>query len=137
MSCLLRISEAAALALHTTELLARNLDRYVTAQEIAETLSISEHHLQKVHQRLSKAGIIRSVRGPGGGVQLALEPENVTLMRIYEAIEGPYQPDQCLLNRSVCVRPSCILGTVSSQVNDLVREYFTKTTVAYLAEVDV
>ncbi len=106
MSCLLRISEAAALALHTTELLARNLDRYVTAQEIAETLSISEHHLQKVHQRLSKAGVIRSVRGPGGGVQLAMAPEDVTLMRVYEAIEGPYQPDQCLLNRATCVRPT-------------------------------
>lgn len=134
MANLLRISDASALALHTVEVLARNPDRFVTAQDIAEQLDVSEHHLQKVHQRLSRAGVIRSARGPRGGVQLAKPPGEIRLMDIYETMEGRFDPDQCLLGRPTCARAGCILGNLSEQVNGLVKDYFSKTTVADLAE---
>lgn len=131
---LIRISDAAALALHTVDYLARNRERYVRAQEIAEQLEVSEHHLQKVHQRLSKEGLIQSIRGPKGGVQLAKDPSEITLMEIYEAIEGPFSPNRCMLGEPTCKREGCLLGNLVEKVNVLVRDYFTKNSVADISE---
>lgn len=131
---LLRISDAAALALHTVEYLGGHEGRFVTTQEIADALSVSEHHLAKVHQRLARAGIIQSVRGPSGGSHLNRDPGEIALMDVFEAIEGPFVPNQCLLGRPRCQRETCLMGAMVCRVNDIVREFFEKTTVAQLIE---
>ncbi|MBE7558212.1 Rrf2 family transcriptional regulator [bacterium] len=130
---LLKISEAASLALHTVEQLAREKDRFVPTQEIAEALHVSEHHLAKVHQRLARAGLVRSTRGPGGGFQLDRAPAKITLREVYEAVEGPVEPHRCLLGRAECRRIDCLLGGLADRVNREVLDFFEHTTVADLA----
>lgn len=130
---LLKISEAASLALHTVEHLARHADRFVATQEIAEALEVSEHHLAKVHQRLARAGLVHSSRGPKGGFQLDRRPEAITLREVYEVIEGPVAPCQCLLGKRQCRKLDCLLGGLSERVNREVLSFLEKTTVADLA----
>lgn len=134
MLSLLRISESAAMALHAIQVLAHNPDRLVSTQEIADTYDVSEHHLAKVQQRLVHAGLIRSVRGPKGGFQLARPADRIRLIEVFEAIEGPLAPCRCLLGRPVCARRSCILGNMADRVNQIVLDVFTRTTVAELAQ---
>mgnify|MGYP000879180062 CR=1 FL=1 len=131
---MLRISDAAALALHTMAILARAPDRLISTHEIAEMLDLSENHLAKVRQQLAKAGLVDAVRGPSGGFRLAKPPEEITLMEVYEAIEGPFHPSDCLLGRPACDGRKCVLGGLVQSVNGQVRQYLTETTLAQLAK---
>ncbi|MBP6963930.1 MAG: Rrf2 family transcriptional regulator [Armatimonadetes bacterium] len=131
---MLHISEAAALALHTMAVLARSTDRLASTHEIAEELAVSENHLAKVRQQLARAGLVEAVRGPSGGFRLTRPPSKTSLMEVYEAIEGPYHPSDCLLGRPACRASRCVLGGLVHSVNGQVRKYLAETTLAHLAK---
>lgn len=127
----LRISEAASLALHTIVMLAENVGSLLSTGHIASKLGVSEAHLAKVLQRLSKAGYVKSTRGPGGGFVLAKRLDEVRLLDIYELIEGPLEPTTCLLNKPVC-NGHCILGGLLGSLNRQVRERLSELTLSSL-----
>ena len=129
MSNMLRISEAATLALHTVGVLQGKARAMWTTRAIARTLGVSEAHLSKVLQRLAKAGVVRSVRGPKGGFALAKSGDEVTLLDVYEAIDGKLEPTRCLFGRRAC-DGNCIVGDLVAKVNTLVEESFSKTKVS-------
>ena len=135
MSNALRVSEAASVGMHTMVLLAANPGRLMTTREVADTLGVSEAHLSKVLQRLARAGFVRSVRGPRGGFQLADAPDKISLLQVYEAIEGPLEEGNCLLGRPVCDGPNCILGRLLKSVNQEVRQYLAGAKLSELTEV--
>lgn len=128
MPCALKISEAASLAMHALGYLAKREDGPVTSREIATRFEISEAHLAKVMQRLVKVGLLRSVRGPKGGFILNRRPESVNLLEIFEAIEGPFEPEQCLLSSGICDGDNCILGKIVVEANSMLRNRLEATT---------
>ena len=130
MANLLKISEAASLALHTMSYIAAHKDKYSTTHEIAQVLQVSENHLSKVCQRLVKAGFIHAVRGPGGGMKLGKPADQINLKEIYEIIDGQIGNNYCLLGKPVCDGSGCVLGDLLKSVNDEVRNYFENTTLA-------
>ncbi|HOK52898.1 MAG TPA: Rrf2 family transcriptional regulator [Armatimonadota bacterium] len=134
MPHMLRISEAASLALHMMTALSETTDKLVSVHEIASSLCVSEHHLSKVCQRLAKAGLLESSRGPKGGVRLARPADSITLLDVYEAIEGPLTMSECLMGQPVCGRQMCILGKLLEVINREEGEYFSKTTLTQLAD---
>ena len=127
MSRLLRVSEAASLALHTTVFLAGNPGRRVPAREIATALDVSEAHLVKVLQRLAKFGLVRSFRGPKGGFILGKNGDEISLLEIYESIEGPLEANHCLFDVPICNGNGCIFGGLLETVDRQVNEYLSKT----------
>jgi Rrf2 family protein len=122
MACLLKISEAGTLALHAAALLASAPEKHQSVHDMAVVLKASEHHLAKVLQRLTKAGIVTSVRGPKGGFVLARKAVDLSMLEVFEAVEGPIGKPGCLLGLSTCVVEKCMMGDVFAQINDLVRE---------------
>lgn len=132
---MLKISDAASLALHTMVLLAANPGRLVSNKEIASTLKVSEAHLSKVLQRLAKVGLVNSIRGPKGGFRLERDGDSVTLLEVYEAIEGPLLVCNCLLDKQICAKSHCILGKLISQVNLEIKEYLAGNTLNQLVHV--
>ncbi len=134
MADILKISDATALALHSMVHLATSPGEHSTTAEIAELFEASRHHLAKVHQRLTKAGLIVSQRGPSGGVGLARDPAEITLLEIYEVMEGTMICKPCLFGKDICPRPECILATLLPGLARQVREYFEQTTLAQLAK---
>ena len=133
MADIIKISDATALALHSMVHLAVNPDQQSTTGEIAEAFAASKHHLAKVHQRLTKGGLILSSRGPSGGVGLAKKPEEITLLEIYEVMEGAMVCHPCLFGKTECPRAECVLGQLLPGLALQVRDYFEKTTLAQLA----
>lgn len=132
MTSLTRMTEAGALGLHAVIHLAAEASTAggrTTAAEIAKGLGASEAHLAKVLQRLSRAGIVESTRGPRGGFSLARDPSRLTLLEVYEALEGSLTTDGCLFGGPVCDRARCIMGGVVERVNGEIRAYMEKTTV--------
>jgi Rrf2 family protein len=133
MTKLVRISEAASLALHAMAMLYQCDRQRFTNQEISERLGASEHHLAKVMQRLAKAGLVESLRGPQGGFCLGPAATDARLLAIYEAIEGPLSDEGCLLSSAVCERQQCVLGDLAARVHNQVREYLMENTLAQFA----
>ena len=134
MAGLLKLSEAVSLGLHATVILAANHDGPCTARRLAERLRASEAHLAKVMQRLVKAGLVLSTRGPRGGFVLAAPPEEISLLQVYEAIEGPVEPTGCVFGVPVCDRETCIFGGFVSEFENRFRAYLANTRLSELSE---
>jgi len=135
VSNVLRISDAASLALHAMVLLAAHPDTGISTKQIAHDLQVSEAHLSKVLQRLTKVGLAASTRGPRGGFTLAAPAESIMLLEVYEAIEGPLVATECLLGTRICNGRQCILGDLLTTVDGQVRDYLATTRLADLTSV--
>lgn len=61
----------------------------VQIRAISERQAIPARYLEQIFQRLRRAGLVRSKRGPGGGYRLARAPEEITLREVVEAVESP------------------------------------------------
>lgn len=128
MTGLLNLSEAAALAIHTMVLLSGNTGKLITTRQIATTFHASENHLAKVMQQLVRNDLAVSTRGPSGGFRIQKSLEKITLMDIYEAIDGKFNASHCLFHDPVCRASQCILGTLSQDLHQRVYDYFRYTT---------
>jgi Rrf2 family protein len=135
MASVLRISEGATLALHTTALLASRPGKVMSTRKIAAILKVSEAHLSKVLQRLARLGLVRSIRGARGGFLIGHEPEDATLLDVYEAIDGPLRPSTCLMQHRACQGRGCIFGKILETINEDVRKQLASRRVIDLAPV--
>ncbi len=89
------ISEMLSLALHSMVLIAKKDKILLSVRDIAETTGCSINHLAKAMQRLTQAGLVRSVRGPKGGFTLNKAAEKISFLDIYEAVEAKIDAKGC------------------------------------------
>lgn len=68
-----------------------------TTDQIAEATRVPKAYLSKVLQGLSRAGLVRSQRGIGGGIMLARTPENMTILEVVNAVEPIQRIRECPL----------------------------------------
>lgn len=88
--------------------LAADTTRRATISEIAGSFAVSENHLVKVVHFLGKRGWIETVRGKGGGIQLAMPPQQVNVGQVVRDTEGTAQPAECFSDDGGhCVIDSC------------------------------
>ncbi|HFC8457816.1 Rrf2 family transcriptional regulator [Neisseria sp. HMSC061E12] len=101
-----------------------NDDTLVNIGTIAETYNISKSHLMKVVTSLVKGGFLVSVRGKGGGLRLADNPENINIGAVVRHLE-PMQVVECMGDNNEClITPSCrltgiITGAIKAFFNHL------------------
>jgi Rrf2 family protein len=131
MSKIVAYSEAASIGIHSMVLIARAGDM-MNVMKIAEATGSSKHHVAKILQRLVKEGFLGSTRGPSGGFALQVDPAKVSLLNIYEAIEGKVIIPNCPNEHQVCPFLKCIMGTVVGQMTQLFIDYLKANTVADL-----
>jgi Rrf2 family protein len=135
MSRVMQISEAASLALHSMALLASKPQKVFSVKEIASTLNGSEAHLSKVLQRLARVGLVKSNRGPKGGFVLGKQGDEIALLEVYEAIEGPLVSNKCLFDSPICSGQQCIFGDLLKTTNNRYRAYLEKMKLSELIDV--
>lgn len=124
MQSVLKISDAASIALHAMTYITFHRDETVCTKEIANNFGVSANHLSKVLQRLVKAGLLRSVKGPSGGFELTRKCEDISFLEIYEAIDGKLSTGCCLFGKDLCQCETCIMGDFLNKTNKSVREFF-------------
>jgi len=78
-----------------------NAERSATSM-IAKEQNIPPSFLAKIISQLSIAGLLHTSRGARGGVTLAREPKDITLLEVVEAIDGPIQLNECVGNEGAC-----------------------------------
>jgi len=127
MATILKFSEAVSIAFHTMSYLSKNIDKMTGTKEIAESLKVSENHLSKILQRLVKAGFLESIRGPKGGFILKDKKNKISLLEVYEAVDGPLKLSNCLLGNSVCNNnDNCLFGNLIENINNQIKDYLKK-----------
>jgi len=127
MSKVVAFTEATSIGLHSMVLIARS-DAVLNVLKISESIGSSRHHVAKIMQRLSKAGFVSSNRGPSGGFVLKKLPAEISLLQIYEVIEGPLSVQVCPMDRAECPFGKCILGDLSLRVSGEIKDYLASRT---------
>src|SRR4030042_7022016 len=103
--------------------------------EISRKQHIPEPFLAKIFQRLSKAGLLRSIRGAKGGFCLGRPAREITMREIIEVLEGPIALNRCLLQKGECdEEESCPLYGVWEEAQQRFLEVLNKTTMEDLAK---
>jgi Rrf2 family protein len=119
MARLIKVTDAVAFGLHAVALLAKQPGAQ-TVKNLALALKVSQHHLAKVFQRLERAGLVASRRGPTGGFVLKLPAEKISVLDVYEAVEGEVDGHTCLLGRPRC-DSACPLGALLRDQQEAMR----------------
>lgn len=131
VSRLIHISEAASLAIHSLALIASSKVR-LNAKKISEILHVSQNHLAKILQVLAKNEYLDSNRGPGGGFILKKNADEVTMLEIYQLIEGNVDCQFCGITENTCPFITCIFGGKPDKLTNEFVEYLTLTKISDL-----
>jgi Rrf2 family protein len=115
-------------------LLAAAEEKVMPASSMAQSLKVSQAHLAKVMQRLARAGLVKSSRGPAGGFTLTRPKDKINLLEIYEIMEGAQKENRCLLSSEVCPGSACVLGRALHDINLKVLELLADHTLADLLD---
>ena len=92
-----------------------------SAAKIASETGLPVPTVQKLVSMLSKAGLLRSTRGAGGGLQLARPAAAISVADIVEAVEGPIALTQCIDSHDCAVEAGCSVKPHWPLINDALR----------------
>jgi Rrf2 family transcriptional regulator, iron-sulfur cluster assembly transcription factor len=110
------------------------VDQMSLISEMASTIDVSQTLLAKIFQNLSKVGLVKSYRGVGGGFILDRPAEEISLLEIVEAVEGPIVLNRCLLRPGTCERDAeCTVHPVWREVQEKMRDILGNVTLKHLA----
>lgn len=100
---------------------------------LASRQEISAKYLEQLLIPLKSAGMVRSQRGARGGYMLAVDPEEVTLLMVVRALEGPMSLVDCVEDPEYCGRmESCAAHRLWTDLNRLMEDYLAGQTLAQL-----
>ena len=122
----MKLQKNTSLALYSVMEFAADPARQISAAEIADKYGVSAHHLAKVLSELTRAGIVESVRGAGGGYRFIANPRRVTLLDIIERFEDIAPRD----NAQARTVAGDVLTTVLAEIDANARATFSSITLA-------
>lgn len=92
----------------------------VSMEHIAESRDISRKYLHALLTSLRSAGLVRSVRGPGGGYVLAKRADDISIGDILEALESTMAPASCVDEPDLCSRSGfCPMVPLWNQIAEI------------------
>jgi Rrf2 family protein len=105
---------------------------------ISRRQGISQRYLEQIFQKLKRAGIVGSKRGPSGGYFLSKKPEDITVGEIIRVTEGGITPVLCVNpedSSQPCERSGeCVTQIVWNEAGKRLKEYFDSVTIKDLCK---
>lgn len=98
------ISRKTDYALRMLSMLAEGEDSLLSVRTAAETVDVPYSFARSIQHGLVQAGIIESLRGVRGGMRLKVDPKDVTIRQIVEAVQGPLVMNDCTAEDGICPR---------------------------------
>ncbi len=107
----------------------------LTRKEISQNQAIPSSYLVNILISLKSKGIIRTTRGPNGGYELAVDPENISIFQLVEILEGHFEVAPCLEYESNCNRSSiCVTRGIWTKLQKAQEEILKNITIKGLVE---
>ena len=104
----------------------------VTLAAISERQHISLSYLEQLFGKLRRAALVSSVRGPGGGYNLAQPPAAITVADIVTAVDEPMDATQCGGKENCHDEKRCMTHDLWATLNEKMHEYLSSVTLADL-----
>lgn len=123
------LSQSVEYALRAAVYLAREGEPRTTAQ-VADATQVPAAYLSKVLQGLSRAGIVRSQRGIGGGITLVPTPKELTILDVVSAVDPLQRIESCPLGLREHGVKLCALHRRLDNAMKSVEDAFRKSTLA-------
>ncbi len=115
--------------------LAQANEQIANVTEVSRQMHIPKTFLAKIFQKLTKAGLVESIRGMNGGFRLSKNPADVSLLDIMEAIQGPVCVNVCAVNSKKCSRSSsCSVHPFWVKLRQDMNRQMQEQTIAQLME---
>jgi Rrf2 family protein len=131
-----KVSQASAYALHALMYMVRHMTQLpVTSGAIARAEGMPAGYLAKVMQQLARAGFVRSVRGRQRGYVFARSPEEVSLLELFETLEGRRLFGDCPLRHCACggTSENCRIYAQWNSATQKIRELLAEASVVSAA----
>jgi len=125
----MKLQTASRIAIYAVLELARDPTRQLSAAEIGATYGVSVHHLAKVLNTLVRAGLVRSVRGAGGGYMFAGNVKRTTLfdvISLFEPVKGAERGGE----REEGTEIGMALKAILDEIDDISRATLNSVTLA-------
>ena len=107
------------------DLASNDSTRPVTLDMISQRQNISLSYLEQLFAKLRKASLVKSIRGPGGGYLLNVDPVDVTLTEIIEAVDENIDLRRCHGSKN-CIRgQQCLSHHLWCEVSDQIRGFLS------------
>ncbi|MGD0780351.1 MAG: Rrf2 family transcriptional regulator [Dehalococcoidales bacterium] len=107
----------------------------VFLKDIAGRQQISLAYLEHLIAPLISGGIVRSIKGPKGGITLAKKPRDITMLEITQLLEGSLAPVECVDHPEVCERSKqCVTRDVWGEMKEAMDGVLAATTLQDLVE---
>ncbi|WP_457625270.1 RrF2 family transcriptional regulator [Persephonella sp.] len=104
-------------------------DRFISIHKIAKDLGMSFYFLSKNFQKLVKAGLLESHRGPQGGIKLIKRPSEIKLIDIVAVIDGIDFFNRCILGFEECSDQNpCTIHHLWADKREEIYNMFSSTT---------
>ena len=109
----------------------------ITIKEISKKQAVSIPYLEQILNRLRKAEIIKSVKGPGGGYILSKKPGSISIGKILRELEGPIAMASCLDPKEGCIRiDGCVTHLLWKSLGEKIETFLDSMTLNDLLEGD-
>ncbi len=104
-------------------------------KDIAERQDISPKYLDHILSSLRKAGLVKNIRGKGGGYTLTRPAYDINMKDIIMAVEGSLAPVECVDNPDLCNRVRmCSTRDVWAKMKEAMEDVLAATTLQNLIE---
>lgn len=116
------------------DLAMRNYAGPVTLANISERQKISLSYLEQLFGKLRRNGLVSSVRGPGGGYNLARKADEVSVADIILAVDEPIDATQCRGKENCRDEQKCLTHDLWTDLNRHIFEYLHGVTLAVMVD---
>lgn len=104
----------------------------VPLADISERQGISLSYLEQLFARLRKQGLVSSVRGPGGGYQLGLAAEAISISAVIAAVDESVDATRCQGKSDCQSGAKCLTHTLWHDLSDRIEDFLTNISLAAL-----
>ncbi len=132
---MLRVTRLTDYATVVLTVLAAEPDRVLSAAELAERAGLEAPTVSKLLKPLAQAGLLEAFRGAHGGYRLSRPPEEISLIAIVEAMEGPLAMTECSLDDASCgIASQCTARANWRRINDIVADALRGVSLAQMLD---
>lgn len=115
--------------------IARQKKEIVSVNELVDCLKVPKPFIRKLLQILNKKDILNSYKGKGGGFNLALDSDKITIIKLIEIFQGKLTLSDHTFKKSICHDiATCPLKKMLDKIEGHVKFELNQVTIAYLVD---